>query len=554
MDSRTEQHDPDGQQVMGAQSTGAAPRPREPGTETMEGEANGPDYGAQRVFPPRLPNGVPGAGHGSPVGVEIESLPSSPMVNAGARERQAFSGEAWPAQPASVEDPRPDGGRTVESTPAALRWMHRLGDFLKSHTSMETLTSVTRQQIVGQGSNGSGFLVHQQVHHTASRPGTPTASPPIASSAAVQLSAESNPPLFGRSASRAMEAWAQQAPLLYPAQRRDAATDGGSSGSIPRELVEEEVKRQVEQALKSQQRGMNDLQEENRRLREQLEAGTLSVPERDRAYTSSSPYLSVIGLTPAVSPYLSVIGLIQAVSPYLSVIGLTTAVTPYLSVIGLIQAVSPYLSVIGLTTAVTPYLSVIGLIQAVSPYLSVIGLTTAVTPYLSVIELIQAVSPYLSVIGLSAAVCPYLSVIGLTAAVTPYLSVIGLTAAVTPYLSVIGLTAAVTPYLSVIGLTAAVTPYLSVIGLTAAVTPYLSVIGLTAAVTPYLSAEASSMMSCRTVGLFQPLFRTKMVPQGEVPEPSRRFYRSHVSDLQEVLAGNGGNPHRGVLRGCSPQG
>ena len=289
MDFQSERSDPNGQQVMGAQSTGAAPRPREPGTETMEGEVNGPDYGAQRVFPPRLPNGVSGAGHGSPVGVEIESLPYSPMVSAGARERQAFSGEAWPAQPANVEDPRPDGGRTVESAPAALRWMHRLGDFLKSHASMETLMSVTRQQIVGQGSNGSGFVVPQQVHHTASQPGTPTAQPPIAFSATVQLSAESNPPLFGRSARRAMEAWAQQAPLLYPAQRRDATTDGSSSGSIPRELVEEEVKRQVEQALKSQQRGMSELQEENRRLREQLEAGVQSVPEHDRAYNSSHP-------------------------------------------------------------------------------------------------------------------------------------------------------------------------------------------------------------------------------------------------------------------------
>ena len=288
MDSRTERHDPIGQQVMGAQSTGAAPRSREPGTETMEGEVNGPDYGTQRVIPPRLPNGVPGTGHGSPVGVEIESLPYSPMVSAATRERQAFSGEAWPAQPASVEDPRPDGGRTVESAPAALRWMHRLGDFLKSHASMETLTSVTRQQIVGQGSNGSGFVVHQQVHHTTSQPSTPTA-PPVTSSTTAQLSADTNPPLFGRSARRAMEAWAQQAPLLYPAQRRDTATDGGSSGSIPRELVEEEVKRQVEQALKNQQQGMSVLQEENRRLREQLESGIQPVPERDRAYTSSQP-------------------------------------------------------------------------------------------------------------------------------------------------------------------------------------------------------------------------------------------------------------------------
>ena len=53
--------------------------------------------------------------------------------------------------------------------------------------------------------------------------------------------------------------------------------------------MEEEVRRQVQQALSVQQRNVSELQEENKRLREQLRCSTHPVPERDRAPTSSHP-------------------------------------------------------------------------------------------------------------------------------------------------------------------------------------------------------------------------------------------------------------------------
>ena len=73
---------------------------------------------------------------------EIESLQYSPGPLPPLAAHRAFSSEAWPAQPQGQDQGRADG------LPAALRWMHRLGDFLKTHTAMETFTTMTRQQIV----------------------------------------------------------------------------------------------------------------------------------------------------------------------------------------------------------------------------------------------------------------------------------------------------------------------------------------------------------------------------------------------------------------------
>ena len=159
-----------------------------------------------------------------------------------------------------------------------------------------------------------------------------------------------------------MEAWAQQAPLLYPAQRRATATDEGSSGSIPREM-EEEVKCQVEQALRDQHRGgMSELQDENRRLKEQLQSGMRAVPEGVQAI----PYLSVIGLLqPAVLPCLRVVGLmLPAVSQCLSVIGfMLPAVIPCLRDRAYAASSHPVLECVRFMQAVKPHLSVIGLIH-----------------------------------------------------------------------------------------------------------------------------------------------------------------------------------------------
>ena len=69
-----------------------------------------------------------------------------------------------------------------------------------------------------------------------------------------ELRLMSNPPLFGRHAKRAMEAWHTQAPLLH-GPRATTATDEQSSDSIPRDLVESEVRRQIQEALRAQQQG-----------------------------------------------------------------------------------------------------------------------------------------------------------------------------------------------------------------------------------------------------------------------------------------------------------
>ena len=57
-----------------------------------------------------------------------------------------------------------------------------------------------------------------------------------------------------------MEGWLQRAPLLHGTQPPERpATDPGSSASIPREVVQEEVRRQAQEALGGQQRRMEEL-------------------------------------------------------------------------------------------------------------------------------------------------------------------------------------------------------------------------------------------------------------------------------------------------------
>ena len=68
-----------------------------------------------------------------------------------------------------------------------------------------------------------------------------------------------------------MEALNTRAPLLHGPPRAALTTDGLSSDSIPRDLVESEVRRQIQEALRAQQQGLDDLQEENRRLRQQVQ-------------------------------------------------------------------------------------------------------------------------------------------------------------------------------------------------------------------------------------------------------------------------------------------
>ena len=250
------------QQVMPAQSTNTPPQGVDTAVAHMDGETAGPDYERQQRARPMLPNGVLRHSPASPE-VDMQSLPYSPLGLQAQGSTSGLLAEAWPAQPQAAE-----ASRSEAEVPAAMRWMHRLGDFLRQHTAME-FTTTTRRQITGSSGN---YVVQQQVQHTASRPSTPPA-PSMGTPARPQEPPESDPPLFGRGALRTMEAWPRQAPLLHGGVRTSTGTDDASSVSIPREMVEAEVKRQVQDALRSQQQGLEDLREENRRLRIQISQG-----------------------------------------------------------------------------------------------------------------------------------------------------------------------------------------------------------------------------------------------------------------------------------------
>ena len=82
---------------------------------------------------------------------------------------------------------------------------------------------------------------------------------------------ESDPPLFGPQAQRTMDGWPLQAPLLHGPQPFTSppqeGSDRASSTSIPRELVQEEVRRQVVEAMRAQNEQIERLRQENETLR-----------------------------------------------------------------------------------------------------------------------------------------------------------------------------------------------------------------------------------------------------------------------------------------------
>ena len=188
-----------------------------------------------------------------------------------------FFTEAWPAQPEPVRETRPPA-----LSASGFSWVARLGEFLRTHVpgGVETRTTLTRQ-VLGQGTEGGGVMVRQEhVQHTMSQPTSPTSRqlPTFVPEAGMQPQTAEQPPgrdgdlpLFGPNARRVMESWMQRAPLLYPqGQTGGPGTDPGSSASIPRELVQEEVRRQVREALEGQRRSLEDLREENRLLRNEM--------------------------------------------------------------------------------------------------------------------------------------------------------------------------------------------------------------------------------------------------------------------------------------------
>ncbi|CAE6937973.1 unnamed protein product [Symbiodinium sp. CCMP2592] len=209
--------------------------------------------------------------------------PTAERQETGGRDRDvaprglvpAFYQEALPAQPE-----RPGGAGPVEpagqmrgfggASTATMNWMARLGDFPRTQVQggMETRTTMTRQQVVGSRELGGLVVQQEQLQHTTSQPASPTNHlyPSVFPSPAREGMGEGelDPPLFGAGARRVMEGWAQRAPLLHGVQRtqQGPGTDAGSTGSIPREMVQEEVRRQVQEALEGQRRSLERLQEE----------------------------------------------------------------------------------------------------------------------------------------------------------------------------------------------------------------------------------------------------------------------------------------------------
>ncbi|OLQ09932.1 Copia protein [Symbiodinium microadriaticum] len=290
------------QQVMSSQSTTAQqPRP----AEQLEGETSGPNYRELRPpglgqAAPRLPNGVPPrAVEGASPTAEMESLPYSPTRvdemraqggrNAATRSpsQPALLQEVWPTQPDALVESR-------GVPPAPLMWMSRLADFLRTQVqgssgSVETRTTLTRHQVMGGTANNGGVVLqHEQVRHTTSQPTSQAPSPMVRGSQPAEQSRD--PPLFGSAARRIMESWPQRAPLLYGQPGQGAGTDADSSGSIPREMVQEEVKRQVTEALDSQRQAMQQLMDENHRLRSEIAARPLRVEHQE-----ASPLIPVQG-------------------------------------------------------------------------------------------------------------------------------------------------------------------------------------------------------------------------------------------------------------------
>ena len=154
--------------------------------------------------------------------------------------------------------------------PPALRWMGRLNEFLQRATGpVETFTALTRQQLSG---SREGLVVQQE--HTYRRH---TASPLHATDARQQQAAAAT--------STVAPGWATQAPLLHgsPSMAQQEGSDRASSTSIPREMVQEEVRRQVMEAMRMQTAQMEELRRENELLRAgQALEGEQNGPRGDR--------------------------------------------------------------------------------------------------------------------------------------------------------------------------------------------------------------------------------------------------------------------------------
>ena len=145
--------------------------------------------------------------------------------------------------------------------------MGRLNEFIQRATTgpVEMLTHASQQV---SGSREGGVVVQQtyRAQQTLS-PQHATPQPPRAPPS----DQVADPPLFTAEARRAMDDWPQRAPLLYGPQRvspsANEGSDRASSTSIPRELVQDEVRRQVVEAMRAQNEQLERLKQENEALR-----------------------------------------------------------------------------------------------------------------------------------------------------------------------------------------------------------------------------------------------------------------------------------------------
>ncbi|CAE7716901.1 TSPEAR, partial [Symbiodinium microadriaticum] len=181
---------------------------------------------------------------------------------------QAASGSGAGERLMEAHSGAPRSPTATADWPPALKWMGRLSEFLQRASGpVETFTAMTRQQF--SGSREGGLLVQQE--HTYRRQATSPLHTPEAQQQQRPASSAIPPvaPLFSASAQQTMDGWASQAPLLYghaPLAQQEGS-DRASSTSIPRELVQEEVRRQVMEAMQVQSAQLEELRRENERLR-----------------------------------------------------------------------------------------------------------------------------------------------------------------------------------------------------------------------------------------------------------------------------------------------
>ena len=253
------------QQVMIAQATG-------PGV--LEGEVQGPDYGRSQPMlngverPDPSPASLESLQWGSPSQVVPEAAVPPDTTSTLELPIQRPSSRTAELRGLGQESAAATTSQPGQDWPLALRWMSRLNDFFQRAAtgSVEMIAAHTSQQV--SGSREGGLVVQQRMYHSQQaispqRTGQPRGL--------LHGGQPQDPPLFGAEAQRAMEEWPIQAPLLHgPPRLPQAATEGSdraSSTSIPRELVQEEVKRQVIEAMRAQNEQLERLRRENEALR-----------------------------------------------------------------------------------------------------------------------------------------------------------------------------------------------------------------------------------------------------------------------------------------------